>query len=383
MKEEFIICMYPDDRISFLSKQSCSNFYKLLHDLNEHPCCLALGAGASATVGLPLWSHLLKKICYCYFEQWALDIASEKETINYPPSNISIALANSYELYELKKLCPEIMQSLENILDGVPIWKNGKKLSEEECARFSGNIKKSYQLIHQIQDDFMEKIMSGDLTIIAQMIKNHVKSQDWNYLIRKSLYSSYEYNPYVLNISQLYNELILLIKKYNIKNVINYNYDDTFYHSLKLNDLKYKNCYDGNSTKGKNRIFYPHGYIPMKGGVITDIVLTESDYQNQIYKQNLWSNNIQTMLLSTNTNIFVGLSLNDSNIRRIINMCSEASCYRHYAFLPSSGENQASIMYDNLCDADMCRLGIRVIRYSPQDDHKLLPTLIHYLYELA
>lgn len=79
----------------------------------------------------------------------------------------------------------------------------------------------------------------------------------------------------------------------------------------------------------------------MKGGVITEIVLSEDDYQNQIYKQNLWSNNIQTTLFSSNTNIFIGLSLNDSNIRRLINMCSNVNYYTHYAFLPSTGEDQA------------------------------------------
>ncbi|WP_350336321.1 SIR2 family protein [[Clostridium] symbiosum] len=85
-----------------------------------------------------------------------------------------------------------------------------------------------------------------------------------------------------------------MVKKYDISNIIDYNYDDTFYHSLKRSGLKYRNCYESNQIKGKNRIFYPHGYIPMKGGVITEIVLSEDDYQNQIYKQNLWSNNIQT-----------------------------------------------------------------------------------------
>jgi hypothetical protein len=213
------------------------------------------------------------------------------------------------------------------------------------------------------------------------MIKNQVRPRDWNYLIRKSLYSSYDYKPYVLNISPLYQELIELVKKYNINNIINYNYDDTFFHCLKQSGLKYRNCYGSNKTKGNKHIFYPHGYIPMKGGVITEIVLSEDDYQNQIYKQNLWPNNIQTTLFSSNTNIFIGLSLNDSNIRRLLNMCSNANYYTHYAFLPSSGEDQASIMYDNLCDTDLYRLGIKVIRYPSRDDHKLLPRLIRYLVE--
>ena len=375
--------MYPDDRVNFLSRQSCSNFYKLIHDLNDHSCCLVLGAGASATVGLPVWSKLLKRICHCYFMQWALKIGAKNEGINRPPSNVSIALTNSYEIYLLEQENPELIGFIENVFENAKYSVNGQKLSDEQCLKRNESMKQKYKFAHQFQDDFMDKIMSGDLTIIAQMIKNQVRPRDWNYLIRKSLYSSYEDNPYILNISPLYQELIELVKKYSISNIINYNYDDTFFHCLKHNGLKYRNCYGSNEIKGEKHIFYPHGYIPMKGGVITEIVLSEDDYQNQIYKQNLWSNNIQTTLFASNTNIFIGLSLNDSNIRRLINMCSNVRYYTHYAFLPSSGKDQASIMYDNLCDADLYRLGIKVIRYSPQNNHNLLPKLIHYLCEFS
>lgn len=286
--------------------------------------CIGGGAGASTTVGLPVWSRLLKRICHTYFEQWALKIASEKEFINHPPSNVSIALTNSYELCLLEQKNSELMSYIENAFENAEYWVNERKLSEEESKKSNETMKQSYKLVHKLQDSFMNKIMSGDLTIIAQMIKNQVRPWDWNYLIRKSLYSSYDYKSYVLNISLLYQELIELVKKYNISNIINYNYDDTFFHCLKQSGLKYRNCYGSNKTKGNKHIFYPHVYIPM---------------------------------------------------------CSNANYYTHYAFLPSSGDDQASIMYDNLCDTDLYRLGIKVIRYSSRDDHKLLPRLIRYLVE--
>ena len=39
---------------------------------------------------------------------------------------------------------------------------------------------------YQLQDSFMDKVMSGDLTVIAQMIKNQIRPSDWDYLIRKA-----------------------------------------------------------------------------------------------------------------------------------------------------------------------------------------------------
>ena len=372
--------MYPDERISFLSKQSCSNYYRLLRDLNDHTCCLALGAGASATVGLPTWSLLLKRIVHCYFEQWTMKISSGKQSADRPPSDVSIALTNSYDNYLLKKQYPELLD-LENALYSAEYWINGHKLSEEAAARNNQEMKNSDLLVERLQDGFMEKILSCDLTVTAQMIRNHVRSKDWNYLIRKSLYSSYKDNPYVLNVSPLYDALIRLLQKYKIANVINYNYDDTFYHAMVKSGIYYKNCYDGIGKQGPPCIFYPHGYIPMKGGVITDIVLSDDDYQQQIYHQNYWANNIQLSSFVSNTCIFVGLSLNDPNIRRIINTGPRSRPFYHYAFLPASGTDQANIMYDSLFDADLFRLGIRVIRYPYDANYLKLPQIINLLCE--
>ena len=86
--------------------------------------------------------------------------------------------------------------------------------------------------------------MSGDLTVIAQMIKNQVRDKEWYYLIRKSLYSSYEDSPFELETSPLYEQLICLIERLGINKIINYNYDDTFYHSLKDKNIVFSNCYD-------------------------------------------------------------------------------------------------------------------------------------------
>ncbi len=62
-----------------------------------------------------------------------------------------------------------------------------------------------------LQDDFMTKIMERDPTLIAQMIKNRIRKVDWDYLVRKSLYNSYEDMPYKLEKSFLYDSIISFI----------------------------------------------------------------------------------------------------------------------------------------------------------------------------
>ena len=374
--------MFDNKEIEFLSKQSRSNFCKLVSCAKQPPLCLVLGAGASASVGLPTWNKLLSRICYCYFDQWALKINSKEASPQKPPANTSVALTMGYDLYLLEKQHPEMFEAIYKATEHAEHWVNGSKLPEDISAQRNQQFINGLQLVNQLQDDFMKKIMLGDLTVIAQMIKNQIRPNDWDYLVRKSLYSSYEDSPFELEESLLYEQLIHLIEKLEIKKIINYNYDDTFYHSLKSKNIIFSNCYDYSKTNDKKVIYYPHGYIPMKGGVRTKIVLTEEDYQNQIYQQNLWSNNIQTSTFTTCSCIFVGLSLNDSNIRRLISMCSNTEIKKHFAFLPSSGVDTASVMYDSLCDSDLYRLGIRVIRYPDDNNHIRLPYLIKCLGEL-
>ena len=48
-----------------------------------------------------------------------MNISSGKGDVNHPPSNVSIALTNSYEMYLLEKEHPELMPSFENVEEWV------------------------------------------------------------------------------------------------------------------------------------------------------------------------------------------------------------------------------------------------------------------------
>lgn len=374
---------YPNELVAFLDRKSCNNLYSLIKTVNSSECSLVLGAGVSASVGLPIWNKLLKRICYTFFNHWVFEVCNKKNGCTYdsPPKNISVAFTQSYDLYELEKQIVTIVDNID--ISKVAVYSDGIRCKKKESEKFFESINKQERIIKTLQDDFMTKIMEKDATLIAQMIKNRIKKADWGYLVRKSLYSSYEDMPFKLENSFLYDSIISFISNAKISKIINYNYDDTLYHSLKKSGLLFKNIYQGTSTIGKSSIFYPHGYIPMKGGVNTEIVLTEQDYQNQGMQMNLWSNNIQISTYCSTSSIFVGLSLSDANLRRILNMCRDSSHSLHYAFLARSGDDPTSRMIDSLFDADLYRLGIKVIRYplstNNKNPHELLPKLIDFI----
>ncbi|MBU3213984.1 SIR2 family protein [Clostridium estertheticum] len=381
---KFCMKLLPD-----LDSRSASNLLSLINTCKSTPCSIALGAGMSASAGLPTWDTLLRKISYSYFEHWIFNISNAHKNCDYrnPPQNISIAFTEGYEALfleeKLKKLIQEKNSLLEKTNQIAPseqvkylnedfdenhkvaeIYTDGVKWSNEKVKAFLEKQNQTSALNASLRSNFLNSLMNKNSLLVAQMIKNRIKEKDWNYLLRKVLYGLYENKPFQFIISPLMDSCINLIKNSNIEKIVNYNYDDTMYHALLQRGIKFDNVYCGKKSVCNPSIYYPHGYIPIKGGVNTEIVLVEQEYQKQSSQVDLWSNNIQLSTYSNTSCIFLGLSLEDPNLRRILNMSNTASQKTHYAFLPkSSGDGPVPEMIDSLFDADLLRFGIKSIRY--------------------
>ena len=381
---------FRPDILKFLDKNSASNFLKLIKDAKDNKCSLVFGAGVAASVGLPVWDTLIIKICLTYFYHWIFYIVYKKN-ISYdnPPTNTSIGFTQAYDFYLTKKRLQELIGTTDDLfkmdIKNTKIYKKGKLLSQSKISTFVKSSNEWEKKISENIESFIEKVKDLDPILIAQMIKNRVRITDWNYLVRKCLYSSYEDSPYKITSSELFDTLIQLIKTSNISEIINFNYDDTFYHILKKNNLNFKNIYSGISCKNSiKRIYYPHGYLPLFGGVVTKLILSEEDYQEESFQFDNWANNIQSSIYNNSSSIFIGLSLTDPNLRRILKSCAKSLKFNHYAFLPSDNSNKSTtqIMVDSLFNADLNRLGIKVIRYTLKnkpDHYSKLPYLINLL----
>lgn len=358
---------FRSENLKFLDIKSASNFLSLVKDLKTKESSIVIGAGVSSSAGLPTWGTLLERISFTYFYHWLFDIIRKRNNASFdnPPSNVSMAFMRAYDLYQLEK--EGLTLDFSNIMaSNVEITVDGVKQNSSYIDKIVSNQTKFEQLKNEYMDDLLKKMQDYDPLLIAQMVKNQVREKDWNYLIRKSLYNQYDNEKIEIGTSKLMDELVSLVKNANIKSVVNFNYDDLLFHSLKRQTLEFDNVYEGCPKRSKNhKIYYPHGYIPILGGVTTDIVLSEEDYQKVGFRFDDWSNMIQSTIYNSSTSIFVGLSMTDPNLRRILKACSSSTSYSHYAFLPTQSDstNSSQGMLESIVDVDLYRLGVKVIRF--------------------
>lgn len=364
---------FPPKKLAFMSPNSASNFLSLLLDLKRCPTTIVCGAGLSASVGLPTWVNLLKKLSFSFFEHWDFDIRHHRNNVTYesPPKNLSIAFTRGLGFYEL--------------------YQNISYLAEENTES-----KQAYELLKSQLDvvinpelpSMMEKFTDNDALLVAQLIKNCIKVRDWNYLLRKSLYQSYEHTEFNPVKSKLIYSLIELLKSFELKTdaILNFNYDNFFELFLKEDNINCCAIFNENKCppSGCIPIYHPHGYIPFHGGPVSKIILAESEYQQEALNPHSWSNFIQTVCFNRAVCVFVGSSMKDPNLRRLLRMNNSLRKTTHYAFLDTSPiKDKTQQMYESLFDYDLRTLGVKVIRYERHDNskepHHQLTETIHLL----
>jgi hypothetical protein len=327
--------LFPPKKIVDLDRRSAGNFLALLRDSLVSPITLVIGAGVSASAGLPTWNTLIRRICATFFEHWGFDIARGKRSVTLPPRELSIVFFDE------------------------DFW-------SEEAVKASENLAKQ------------------DALLVAQQIKNCIRDIGWRYLIRKVAYNYDVIGNHGVKKSRLVQSLANLcsdLPKFNA--IISYNWDNVLELELKALEMKVAPLWQDKQIfpKGSLPIYYPHGYIPLEGGPVSDIILAESDYQIEAIEPYYWANLIQTQAFGISTCVFIGTSMTDPNLRRLLHISANTSPFSKYAFLPCQHQNKpVEMMLETLFDKDLARLGVKTIRYpvyeTVDESHSRLSDLI-------
>ena len=122
-------------------------------------------------------------------------------------------------------------------------------------------------------------------------------------------------------------------------------------------------------------ILHTHGFIPREvdSDYERNVVLSEEDYHGLYRDAFHWANVEQLHSLTQTTCYFIGLSLRDPNLRRLLDISFERGFGNavHYAFLPRNEYKQPA-----KAETMFYKMGINIIWFENKDE---LPSIIDSL----
>ena len=112
--------------------------------------------------------------------------------------------------------------------------------------------------------------------------------------------------------------------------------------SLKRNKLKSISIYteEGEYEPSHLPIYHVHGYLPREVTLTEEhrrsVVLSEQAYHNQFFDPYMWTNLSILYHFRNKVCLFIGLSMSDPNLRRLLELASSKSkTIKHYAIMIS------------------------------------------------
>lgn len=126
----------------------------------------------------------------------------------------------------------------------------------------------------------------------------------------------------------------------NLDSIITYNYDDIIETKIleKNMDMSFQTVYGQSidTSRSDLKIFHVHGYLPRKENIDDQnkITLGEHVYHEQYTNIYSWNNIVQINKFRDKTCLFIGISLTDPNIRRLLDIANTQKKQRkfHYIF---------------------------------------------------
>lgn len=310
-------------------------------------------------------------------------IKNQNNTINVSETQekLLISLKKKYQNEELTLF----LGAGVSIDAGIPLWKDLINLMFSEMILEIAN-KNHNSLLSQNMLEIMNLAYNNqEESPLAQMryIRGAFETKEYHKLLHKILYK----NKVNTNTKLLKAIAEICIPKRNhigVRSIITYNFDDLIEKCLK----KYKiatNVIDselGSTSPDKLSIFHVHGYMPSKIENYDDnneLVFSEENY-HRIYRDvYCWSNIVQLNYLRETTGLFIGCSLTDPNLRRLLDIAIRNNERpRHYAFLKrnmlsNNDINQKAIDEFNKIDLSLkekyyASLGLNIIWINEYDE---------------
>jgi hypothetical protein len=120
--------------------------------------------------------------------------------------------------------------------------------------------------------------------------------------------------------------------KGNLRCVVNFNFDGLLEEELERRRIQTISIFDGKRQHtGDFRIIHPHGFVPRIGPIVREhVVFTENDYHQLTDRVFHWGLSEIVSELRHSTVLFIGLSMSDPSLRRLLDASRNSKIPPHW-----------------------------------------------------
>lgn len=326
------------------------------------------------TYGFPLG----RDIEIVYFKDWLKKVTFDKKTTQNAVGELLSPNLRSAQKAFVSGPNTFFLGAGVSCSEGLPKWKD---LLMTLISDATGS------KIEDIEFDVLFEANGSSSIIMGRYIRRLYNDNNENMrkAIRKCLYQKKNYEGIKSKTIQTICELVKNNQK-KVKSIITYNYDDLI--EQQLANIRVPSCsvFDTREPDARFPVYHVHGILDQANLKSSDIVLSEDEYHEQYRRSFMWSNVEQLHALQNNNCFFIGLSMTDPNLRRLLDFTkSEANDNNQrdahcYAFLKKGDiankikGNKSQFLNEQKYILE--NLGVRVIWYN---DHNELPKLLDSL----
>lgn len=270
--------------------------------------------------------------------------------------NNGIFRNNSTYLEKRKKYIEQLHTQYEN--DNIVLFLGAGASNEARIATwdtliselFVALIDKQLSANHiQIEKKDKKKIVkevisqNGNSPLLQTRFLRNGFEDDFEELVREILYKN------AVDSSDLLEEIGQLCipnrGKLGVRSIVNYNFDDLVEKNLKRLRVKYHSIYSEGMIPDTDElgIYHVHGFLPQDKENYENLtksllVFSEEGYHKLMLEPYNWANISQLNYMINNTCLFIGLSMTDPNMRRLLEIAAQkriendGDC-QHYAIM--------------------------------------------------
>ncbi len=322
-------------------------------------------------------------------------------------SDVVIKKAKSLRLsdiYQIDKFLSDIekKKKLNDVVKQEEIsWKENRKLivdharfsfRENNCTLFLGagvsqdaggpswntllqkSIIKIRKYLTKTDFGLIYKACSMSPIIMGRYVVGNKKQKE---ILTKYLHDHVLYKNVNVNKSNLISAICEMASK-KLESIITYNYDDLVESAIKQKGIEVASIYSkSRNLKDELPVYHVHGLIPEKNSDIQSTpVFSEEEYHAMYRDSYHWSNVEQLHALDRNTCFFIGLSMTDPNLRRLLDISYKDSDreIRHFAFMKreklysSDNKHIKNELHFHIIESQLENLGVNVIWYEEYED---------------